>query len=211
MIANEGTDQTKDKAYALRLRIEKRRQDHGDQRTQRLQQDLRGEMIMMRKILRRRAADLARLSRPGRWPPEGTLEDRLRGCGRRRRHPVRHPGRQVAADRYRLAQRLRALPSPDGAKNSADRIVAAAKKLGLSKIDYLIITHYHMDHVGGVVDLAKRIPVDTFIDHGPNAEHLPPGRRTIRQICRAARRTCSIRNIWRSSKATSISSPSRGR
>src|ERR1043165_10245537 len=38
------------------------------------------------------------------------------------------------------------LPSPDGAKNSADRIAAAAKKLGLSKIDYLIITHYHMDH-----------------------------------------------------------------
>src|SRR5579883_1535458 len=67
------------------------------------------------------------------------------------------------------------LPSPDGAKNSADRIAAAAKKLGLSKIDYLIITHYHMDHVGGVVDLVKRIPVDTFIDHGPNVEHLPPG------------------------------------
>jgi beta-lactamase superfamily II metal-dependent hydrolase len=67
------------------------------------------------------------------------------------------------------------LPSPDGAQNSADRIVAAAKKLGVSKIDYLIITHYHMDHVGGVMDLAKRIPVDTFIDHGPNAEHLKPG------------------------------------
>jgi beta-lactamase superfamily II metal-dependent hydrolase len=67
------------------------------------------------------------------------------------------------------------LPSPDGAQNSADRIVAAAKKLGLSKIDYVIITHYHMDHVGGVFDLLKRIPVDTFIDHGPNAEHLKPG------------------------------------
>ena len=67
------------------------------------------------------------------------------------------------------------LPSPDGAKNSADRIVAAAKKLGVTKIDYLIITHYHMDHVGGVVDLAARMPIDTFIDHGPNAEHLPPG------------------------------------
>ena len=67
------------------------------------------------------------------------------------------------------------LPSPDGAQNSADRIVAAAKKLGLSKIDYLIITHYHMDHVGGVMELVKRIPVDTFIDHGPNSEHLAPG------------------------------------
>lgn len=67
------------------------------------------------------------------------------------------------------------LPSPDGAQNSADRIVAAAKKLGLTKIDYLIITHYHMDHVGGVMDLVNRVPVGTFIDHGPNAEHLPPG------------------------------------
>src|SRR6185369_87845 len=54
------------------------------------------------------------------------------------------------------------LPSPDGAKNSADRIVAAAKKLGVSKIDYVITTHYHMDHVGGVVELVKQMPVDTF-------------------------------------------------
>ncbi|MDB5736224.1 MAG: hypothetical protein JWP16_151 [Alphaproteobacteria bacterium] len=67
------------------------------------------------------------------------------------------------------------LPSPDGAQNSADRIVAAAKKLGVSKIDYVIITHFHMDHVGGVFDLAKRIPIGTFIDHGANAEHLKPG------------------------------------
>jgi competence protein ComEC len=67
------------------------------------------------------------------------------------------------------------LPSPDGARNSADRIVAAARKLGVSKIDYVIITHYHMDHVGGVFDLAKRIPIGTFIDHGANAEHLKPG------------------------------------
>src|SRR5215471_2494917 len=67
------------------------------------------------------------------------------------------------------------LPSPDGAKNSAERIVAAAKKLGVSKLDYVIITHFHMDHVGGVVDLVKLMPVDTFIDHGVNVEHLPPG------------------------------------
>ncbi len=67
------------------------------------------------------------------------------------------------------------LPSPDGAQNSADRIAAAAKKLGLTRIDYVITTHYHMDHVGGIQELVKRIPVDTFIDHGPNSEHLAPG------------------------------------
>ena len=30
--------------------------------------------------------------------------------------------------------------------SSADRIVAAAHKLGINRIDYLLISHYHVDH-----------------------------------------------------------------
>jgi len=52
----------------------------------------------------------------------------------------------------------------------ADRIVAVAKKAGLSKIDYVLVTHYHVDHAGGIPPLAARIPIGTFIDHGPNRE-----------------------------------------
>jgi competence protein ComEC len=52
----------------------------------------------------------------------------------------------------------------------ADRIVAAAKKAGVKKIDYVLITHFHVDHVGGVPQLAERIPIGTFIDHGENRE-----------------------------------------
>lgn len=52
----------------------------------------------------------------------------------------------------------------------ADRIVSAAKKAGLRRIDYVLITHFHEDHVGGVVQLVDRIPVGTFIDHGENRE-----------------------------------------
>jgi competence protein ComEC len=52
----------------------------------------------------------------------------------------------------------------------ADRIVAAAKSAGLRKIDYVLITHFHEDHVGGAPQLAARIPVGTFIDHGGNRE-----------------------------------------
>ena len=59
-------------------------------------------------------------------------------------------------------------PGNDG--RDADRIVAAAKKAGISKIDYVLITHFHDDHVGGVPQLVARFPVGTFIDHGDNRE-----------------------------------------
>jgi beta-lactamase superfamily II metal-dependent hydrolase len=62
------------------------------------------------------------------------------------------------------------VPAPDAPAPTADRIAAAAARLGLRKIDYVLITHYHADHVGGVIDLLAKIPVGTFIDHGPNRE-----------------------------------------
>jgi competence protein ComEC len=52
----------------------------------------------------------------------------------------------------------------------AKRIAAAAKDAGVTKIDYVLLTHYHADHTGGVPELAQTIPVGTFIDHGPSRE-----------------------------------------
>ncbi|MFB3922129.1 MAG: ComEC/Rec2 family competence protein [Terriglobia bacterium] len=52
----------------------------------------------------------------------------------------------------------------------ARRIVAAAHEAGIKQIDYLLVTHYHMDHVGGVPQLAERIPIRAFLDHGPSAD-----------------------------------------
>jgi len=52
----------------------------------------------------------------------------------------------------------------------ADRIADIAKQAGLTQIDYLVLTHYHGDHAGGVVDLASRMPIRNFVDHGPNVE-----------------------------------------
>lgn len=52
----------------------------------------------------------------------------------------------------------------------ADRILAAAKAAGIDRIDDVLITHYHSDHVGGVAQLASRIRIGTFFDHGPNME-----------------------------------------
>jgi competence protein ComEC len=48
----------------------------------------------------------------------------------------------------------------------SDRILAVAREAHIGRIDYLLITHFHPDHVGGVPDLASRIPIGTFIDYG---------------------------------------------
>jgi len=52
----------------------------------------------------------------------------------------------------------------------ADRIAAVAKLAGITKIDFVLLTHYHQDHAGGVTQLAAKIPVGTFLDHGENRE-----------------------------------------
>jgi beta-lactamase superfamily II metal-dependent hydrolase len=52
----------------------------------------------------------------------------------------------------------------------ADRIAAEAKRAGASRIDYLVVTHYHRDHVGGVPAVAARLPIRTFVDHGASVE-----------------------------------------
>jgi beta-lactamase superfamily II metal-dependent hydrolase len=52
----------------------------------------------------------------------------------------------------------------------ADRIQAAMRDAGITRIDHLLITHFHTDHVGGVPELVKRVPIGEFLDHGENRE-----------------------------------------
>jgi competence protein ComEC len=55
----------------------------------------------------------------------------------------------------------------------ADRIMAAVKDAGLQRIDHLITTHWHGDHFGGMAEVAGRIPIGEFIDHGQNIQPAP--------------------------------------
>src|SRR5437868_2603539 len=52
----------------------------------------------------------------------------------------------------------------------AKRILAAAHEAGLTKIDYLLTTHFHGDHIGAMAALAKMIPIGMYMDHGDSVE-----------------------------------------
>jgi competence protein ComEC len=59
------------------------------------------------------------------------------------------------------------------AVRDADRIMAAVKDAGLTEIDHLITTHWHGDHFGAMAEIARRIPIRHYIDHGPSVQSQP--------------------------------------
>ena len=68
---------------------------------------------------------------------------------------------------------FRSKPGDPSRARDAQRIATAARDAGVTRIDYLLITHFHADHDGGVVELSQLLPIRTFIDHGgvlPEAE-----------------------------------------
>jgi competence protein ComEC len=56
----------------------------------------------------------------------------------------------------------------------AKRIFAATQKAGLTKIDILLTTHFHGDHIGAMPALAKLIPIGMYMDHGESVEMARP-------------------------------------
>jgi len=63
--------------------------------------------------------------------------------------------------------------APDAAKRDAARIMAAIKDAGVTKMDHLITTHWHGDHFGGMAEVASRVPIRDYIDHGPTVQPQP--------------------------------------
>jgi len=63
-----------------------------------------------------------------------------------------------------------------GVTRDADRIMAVLKLANVGVLDYLVITHFHADHVGNAAELAHRIPIRHYVDHGPYTDEMQPGR-----------------------------------
>jgi competence protein ComEC len=57
-------------------------------------------------------------------------------------------------------------PGDPASARDPGRIVAAMRDAGVEWIDYLLVTHFHRDHIGGIPELAQLVPIRTFIDHG---------------------------------------------
>ena len=62
------------------------------------------------------------------------------------------------------------IDSGNPGERDTGRIVAMLRDAGVERLDYLVSTHYHVDHIGGMQELAKRIPIGTYVDHGPTVE-----------------------------------------
>jgi beta-lactamase superfamily II metal-dependent hydrolase len=62
-------------------------------------------------------------------------------------------------------------PGDPAKARDANRILAAARDAGISRIDYLLVTHFHSDHMGGALELSQLLPVRAFVDHGAPHPH----------------------------------------
>jgi len=51
-----------------------------------------------------------------------------------------------------------------------ERITSVLTAAGVKQLDFLVTTHYHVDHIGGMQELAKQVPIKHFVDHGPTVE-----------------------------------------
>jgi competence protein ComEC len=62
------------------------------------------------------------------------------------------------------------LDSANPGPRDHERMMAVITAAGVKQIDYLVTTHYHVDHVGGMQALARQIPIKHYVDHGPSVE-----------------------------------------
>ena len=59
-----------------------------------------------------------------------------------------------------------------GPKSSVDRLLAGLDEAGVERVDYIVVTHIHLDHAGAVGTLARKWPAAKVVTHPVGAPHL---------------------------------------
>jgi beta-lactamase superfamily II metal-dependent hydrolase len=67
-------------------------------------------------------------------------------------------------------RREKLVDSGNPGDRDVNRVMDVLKDAGVSRLDSLVSTHYHIDHIGGMQALAGRIPIAHSVDHGPSVE-----------------------------------------
>jgi beta-lactamase superfamily II metal-dependent hydrolase len=81
-----------------------------------------------------------------------------------------HVGRGVGNATLLVAPSGETMLLDAGPEYAAARVLEVLKQAGVKQLDYLGTTHYHADHCGATAALAARLPIRTFVDHGPSVE-----------------------------------------
>ena len=85
-------------------------------------------------------------------PPQGQLEVKLLDVGH--------------GDAILLRTAAAAILVDTGDYKHSELLVRRLKNLGVTKLDALIITHHHLDHLGGAIKVLQNFDVQNFYDNG---------------------------------------------
>ena len=75
---------------------------------------------------------------------------------------------------YLIVERGRAAFVDAGTNDSVARLLAALEATGLTRdaVDFVIVTHVHLDHAGGVGQLMRQLPAAELVVHPQGAPHM---------------------------------------
>lgn len=93
--------------------------------------------------------------------------------------------RPILAAIHMVVEKGRVAVIDTGSNDSLPNTVAALKHLGLSEesVDYVILTHIHLDHAGGAGAMMKAFPNAKLVVHPRGARHMAEPSKLVAGVC----------------------------
>ena len=59
-----------------------------------------------------------------------------------------------------------------GPANSVNKLIEAMMKMDMERVDYVLVTHIHIDHAGGLAGVLERFPMARVVCHAKGIRHV---------------------------------------